>query len=456
MSFLVPAAAHAVCGDGVVDPGEQCDEPGAPNSCCTNACTFRPLGFVCRPSSGACDLAEACPGTSSDCGPDIGPRDTDADGVCDALDICPFLANPDQRDQQICIAQPLKKADAAARARFSAGALEFDKVRTVARGLGPVFNGADCSGCHSLPFNGGAGDRFVTRFGRYENGIFDPMTSAGGSLVQANGINTGPCAVSGEVVPPEATVSTRRITTPLFGAGLVQAIPDATILSHADAGDADGDGISGRPNVIGGGAIGRFGWKAQIATLHEFAGDALLNEMGVTSPEFPNESNPQGGAVVCDGVPDPEDDGSGVTALTDFMTMLAPLKPAKVGGSGRGKGLFRKIGCDGCHVMKMKTGDSLIKAFRKQPVPLFSDLLLHDMGSSLADGIEQGDATGSEFRTAPLWGVGRRHPYLHDGRATTLRDAVMAHGGEAQAIRDAFAALEAQDQAAIVLFLSSL
>jgi len=295
----------------------------------------------------------------------------------------------------------------------------------------------------------------VTRFGRYESGTFDPMGYAGGSLIQAQGIDDGTCSVLGELVPPEATVSTRRITTPLFGAGLVQTIPDATILALADEADADGDGISGRPNVIGG-AIGRFGWKAQIATLHEFSGDAYLNEMGITSPEFPNESSPQGGSVVCDSVPDPEDDGSNVDAFDDFMTMLAPLKPVRTPGSGHGRGLFRKIGCGGCHVSKLKTGDNAMRALHRQTARLFSDLLLHDMGPALADGIEQGEATGSEFRTAPLWGLGRRGPFLHDGRAATLLNAVMAHGGEAQAARDRFAALEAADQDAIILFLSSL
>ena len=138
------------------------------------------------------------------------------------------------------------------------------------------------------------------------------------------------------------------------------------------------------------------------------------------------------------------------------MTMLAPLKPLRVPGSGRGRGLFRRIGCNGCHVSAMKTGDSSVRALHRQKVRLFSDLLLHDMGPALSDGIEQGQATGSEFRTAPLWGAGRRHPFLHDGRAATLLDAVMTHGGEAQAVRDAFAALTAEDRASVLAFLSSL
>jgi CxxC motif-containing protein (DUF1111 family) len=236
----------------------------------------------------------------------------------------------------------------------------------------------------------------------------------------------------------------------------MQAIPDATLLALADPDDTDGNGISGRPNMVNG-AIGRFGWKAQVTTLREFAGLAYRDEMGITSPDFLTESNPQGGPVVCDTVADPEDPiGQGVDLFTDFMTMSAPVKPTKVKGSSRGRALFRKIGCDGCHVSELRTGDNAVRALDRQRVRLFSDLLLHDMGSALADGIEQAAASGSEFRTAPLWGVGKRNPYLHDGRAQTLLDAVLAHAGEAQAVRDAFAALDASDQTSIITFLSSL
>src|SRR5262249_22709618 len=150
--------------------------------------------------------------------------------------------------------------------------------------------------CHSHPTIGGSSTRFVTRFGRYGPAGFDPMTDHGGSLIQANGIVTDVCSVPAETVPPEATVTTRRDTPPLFGLGLIDAIPDSQILRWADPTDRNRDGISGRPNMVGG-RVGRFGWKAQVATLHDFSGDAYLNEMGITSPEFPNENAPQGGPV---------------------------------------------------------------------------------------------------------------------------------------------------------------
>jgi CxxC motif-containing protein (DUF1111 family) len=451
LSFSV--TAHAACGDGVIDAGEQCDDGITPSPCCTDTCRFA-QDFVCRSASGPCDLPEVCTGFSDECPADAGPTDEDGDGVCDALDTCPFVANPEQ-ENEACLPKPLKKLTNEEVARFDAGFAEFRDFKSIGDGLGPVFNGQACALCHDHPTSGGVSQRFVMRFGRYESGTFDPMTSAGGSLLQSKGIDDGMCAVEGEMVPAEATVSTRRITTPLFGGGLVEAIPDATILAYADPGDTDGDGISGRPNMSGG-AIGRFGWKAQVATVHEFSADALLGEIGITNPDFPNESNPQGGPVVCDDVPDPEADGTAVAALDDFMVMLAPLKPTRVKGAGAGRGLFRKIGCAACHVGKMKTGDNPVRALHRQSVRLFSDLLLHDMGPALADGIEQGEATASEFRTAPLWGVGRRSLLLHDGRAATLLDAVMAHGGEAQTARDAFMALDADDRASLIAFLSSL
>jgi hypothetical protein len=453
---VVPRVAGAGCGDGIVDVGEQCDRGATSNPCCTASCTFASELTLCRASAQPCDLPEACTGSSDQCPADVGARDLDGDGVCDAHDLCPFVPDPDQEDQSACTPQPLKKATAEERTRLEDGFGRFLHVATVAEGLGPVFNSASCAFCHDHPMPGGFSPRTVTRFGRYDGGAFDPMESEGGSLIQAMGITTPTCSVFGEAVPPGATVSTLRLSTPILGAGLVEAIPAATILARADASDANGDGISGRPNMIGA-EVGRFGWKAQIATVRAFASDAALNEMGITNPDFPTESAPQGGPVTCDAVPDPEDDGTGITELTNFMTLAAPLTPnKKVKGTGRGRGLFKKIGCIGCHVEKMKTGDSPSKAFRRQQVRLFSDLLLHDMGPALADGIEQGQATGNEFRTAPLWGVGRRGPFLHDGRAATLLDAVVAHGGEAQAVRDRFMALEAKDRDAIVLFLSSL
>jgi CxxC motif-containing protein (DUF1111 family) len=352
--------------------------------------------------------------------------------------------------------QPYAGLSDADEARFDEGLDEFAEIERPRTGLGPVFNGASCSECHNRPTIGGSSARFVIRFGRSGPGGFDPLAGRGGSLIQARGITTQTCSVPGEVVPPEANEVTRRNTPALFGLGLVDAIPDERIVRKADPDDRNGDGISGRANMVDG-RVGRFGWKAQVARLADFAAEAYLNEMGITSPAFPNEVNPQGGPVVCDGAPDPEDDGSDVIAFTDFMTLLAPLPTGRRASAAlAGRAVFRRIKCDACHVETLRSGGSSVKALRAKRAALYSDLLLHDMGPGLADGIEQGEATGSEFRTAPLWGVAYSYPYLHDGRTGSLSGAIAAHGGEATAVRDRFLALSETDRAALIEFLRSL
>jgi CxxC motif-containing protein (DUF1111 family) len=210
-----------------------------------------------------------------------------------------------------------------------------------------------------------------------------------------------------------------------------------------------------------GGRVGRFGRKAQIATLHEFAGDAYLTEMGITSPQFPTDLAPQGVAS-CDPTPDPEDDGTNVALFVDFLTVLAPTPAGQYPSSEvrrealTGRRLFKRLGCRSCHTDKLRGPKSIVAAHGLRKIVLFTDLLLHDLGPGLADGIEQGEASGSEFRTAPLAGVAFSAPYLHDGRAATLDDAIMAHGGEASRARDAFAALGPAERAQLRAFLNSL
>lgn len=382
--------------------------------------------------------------------------DTDGDGVPDTLDNCPIFPNPDQSHPEVCTPAPYDGLEAVDEDRFDEGLDEFADIEDAARGLGPVFNGESCAECHNHPTIGGSSDLFVTRFGRYTRAGFDPMVEFGGSLIQAKGISTPTCSVPGETVPGQATVSTRRDTPPLFGLGLLDTIPDDSILRLADPQDSNNDGISGRANVIGG-RVGRFGWKAQVVSLHDFSGDAYLNEMGITSPEFPTENLPQGGPPTCDTVADPEDDGSNVDAFNDFMTLLAPLPPAPSTSTTRhGRALFRAAKCQACHVDKLRSGPSPVRALNRRRIRAFSDLLLHYMGSQLADGIEQGDARGGEFRTAPLWGVGQSAPYLHDGRAATLGGAIAAHGGEASASRDRHLALSPADRTAVVEYLKAL
>jgi Tol biopolymer transport system component len=382
----------------------------------------------------------------------------DTNGFADAfVHDCP-LAIPGQTAG--CEPVPLGPLDVTSQGRFANGAHEFTVPETAASGLGPVFNDVSCSGCHNRPAIGGSSPRTVTRIGRQGPDGFDDLAAFGGPIIQEHGIGSvAGCFVAGEVVPPEATIVTHRDTPALFGLGLLDRIADSAILRYADPNDANHDGISGRANMING-RVGRFGRKAQIVTLGEFAADAYLNELGVTTAARPDEVRPQGQAPVCDIASEPEDAGADLAAFTDFLTFLAPLQPGyavrQVKRATRlGSRLFRTTGCQACHSAKFKVVTAAPGGPRVRVV-LWSDLLLHDMGPGLADGIVQGDATGSEFRTSPLWGVFWSAPYLHDGRAPTIEDAITLHGGEATKARDAFLALPPGLRAQIVAFVKSL
>jgi CxxC motif-containing protein (DUF1111 family) len=178
------------------------------------------------------------------------------------------------------------------RARFDAGERAFRRVETPASGLGPVFNAESCVACHGQPSAGGSSRTAVTRFARAD-GAFDPLPARGGPVLQKHGLCGDACVVPGEAVPAEATIVTLRDTQPLFGLGFLDAVPEAQIAARADPDDRDGDGISGRPQLIAG-RVGRFGWKAQVPTLEEFASLASLNEIGITSPALPAEVGPRG------------------------------------------------------------------------------------------------------------------------------------------------------------------
>jgi CxxC motif-containing protein (DUF1111 family) len=349
-------------------------------------------------------------------------------------------------------------------ADFTLGRTEFEAVETPDGGLGPIFNGPSCQGCHLQAGTGGAGTVIVTRFGQRTAAGFDPLASLGGSLLQDKAID--PAVL--EVVPPQANVSAKRVTTPLFGAGLIEAIPDATIIQAA--GISRPDGIRGRVAFItdvttGKTRVGRFGWKAQQATLLAFAADAYLNEMGITNRFFPTENAPNGNQALLarfDAVAEPEDvvdpatGKSDIDRATDFMRYLAPPPPGPSSASSlAGARVFESIGCSSCHTPTMFTGPSPVASIANKPVPLYSDLLLHDMGK-LGDGIAQAAAGPTEIRTAPLWGLRVRTRLLHDGRSATVSDAIGAHDGEALAAARRFAGLSKTDRQALLDFLGSI
>lgn len=349
-------------------------------------------------------------------------------------------------------------------AYFGAGMDEFENVETVAGGLGPVFNNVSCVACHNAGGTGGGSAILVTRFGQAANGVFDPLTALGGSLLQDNAIN----AAALETVPAQANVIAHRQSTPLFGAGLIEAIADADIQRNVLK--VPLDGIKGRAAMVtdvatGQQRVGRFGWKAQQATLLSFAGDAYLNEMGITSRLFPLENAPNGDAAklaAWDTVLDPEDEvdpatGRGdIDAAADFMRFLAPPPPLPLTASASaGKTIFQQINCAACHTPMMTTAPNSISALNRKPVALYSDLLLHDMGA-LGDGITQGPAGPTEMRTPPLWGLRASAPYLHDGRAPTIEAAIMAHDGEAKTSRDRYSRLSKTQRQQLLDFLKSI
>jgi CxxC motif-containing protein (DUF1111 family) len=381
-------------------------------------------------------------------------------------------------------------------------------------GLGPRFNLDSCSGCHAQPDVGGSSppvnpqiaaahranasnpedlSAFIKVDGPVREVRFktNPDGSPDGGVHDLFTITGRPDAVGCNVAQPDFKAALRannaifRIPTPTFGAGLIEAIPDQVIIDNknANSGAKSGVGISGRENREGNdGTITRFGWKAQNKSLQIFSGEAYNVEQGVTNQIFPDERE---GLQGCQFNATPEDhsgfalNGTTLTSTPDdtisfrlFMRLLAP--PARQQASGElaqriqnGQDKFSDVGCALCHTPQLKTGlassiDPNLKssdALSHQNANLYSDLLIHDMGTGLADGVSQGAANGQEFRSAPLWGVGQRIFFLHDGRTTDLLKAIQAHssrGSEANGVINNFNRLSDREQQSILVFLRSL
>jgi CxxC motif-containing protein (DUF1111 family) len=411
-------------------------------------------------------------------------------------------------DQEITAVagDPLPGTDTAG---FAAARTAFMTVEGLDDGLGPIFNEKACGNCHTQGGIGGAGVQIERRFGRFDNGIFNSLANKGGSLRQLftvgsfTGSNGQACSAPLEVEPSNATVhNVGRLTTPLFGAGLIDAIPDSVIAANASNQPSSIRGIVNRvkillPNVadtaqvINGTRVGRFGWKAGVATLTQFSADAYVNEMGITTQHcingqpvttFGTESKPNGIAqpAGCDdrgpggvGVPAGIDDGVGscagnlteiqddVAEFAEFMTFLAPAPRTAIDPNINLQGgtVFNRIGCAGCHLLKdyvtpAHPGNGVPGNFTFRPR---SDFLLHDMGS-LGDHIgNDGDsvATTRLMRTAPLWGLHHRTKLLHDGRASNITDAIHFHDGQAlQSVRN-FDALGTSDRNAMLTAMLS-
>ena len=372
-------------------------------------------------------------------------------------------------------------------------------------GLGPRFNLDSCGGCHAQPATGGTSPSVnpqvaVANLAGATNRI-PFFVKPNGPVREArfqfkpDGTRDGGVhnlfTISGRLDAPRCNISQPnfdlaaaqynlifRIPSPVFGAGLIEAIPDATIIENKNANYywKLALGISGRENRSGNdGTITRFGWKAQNKSLEIFAGEAYNVEQGVTNDLFPQERD-ETPSCRFNATPESRADLetgelSDVTLFAVFMRFLAPPTPAaptsaaEADSIARGRAKFESIGCALCHTPSLQTGKSASPALSGKDVNLFSDLLLHNMGPGLADDILQGNARGDEFRTAPLWGLGQRIFFLHDGRTTDLRQAIMAHkswgnfyfrSSEANVVIDRFDALGGADTQDIFNFLRSL
>lgn len=384
-----------------------------------------------------------------------------------ALAACDGLLTAPPEDSDVFDA-PLDGLSPEELAVFARGDAEFGRRFAVIDGLGPIFNDASCSGCHSGDGRGRP-ENILLRISR---GL-DPAIDVGGPQIQDRAIP----GVNAETLPADVDVSP-RLPPPVFGVGLIEAIPVSSILAHADPNDADGDGISGRPHFVvlppfvpatePGAAsqpvLGRFSRKAQVGSLLQQVVEAYHQDMGITSDFIPEENvNPlsPGVTLAGDRVTDPEVDASTVQAVLDYIRMLAPPAPApETPELIEGARLFEEIGCASCHVPSFVTGPHRISALSGRDVVLYSDLLLHDMGPELADNRPDNNASGREWRTTPLWGLRIAPDFLdgqlfllHDGRARTIREAVELHGGEADRSRDAFMDLSEDQQNTLLEFV---
>jgi len=409
---------------------------------------------------------------------------------------------------------------------FKDGQTDFGEAEGVGDGLGPRFNLDSCGGCHAAPAVGGSspavnpqvalatafGARntvpsFITRNGpvREVRFVKNPDGSPDGGVhalfvisgrVDTTG-NASGCNLRQEDFETQARNNNAifRIPTPTFGLGLIEAIPDSALVANVAApapqraqfgiggrfntrstssSSSTSSSVSGEMNRSGNdGTITRFGWKAQNKSLLVFSGEAYNVEMGITNDAFQNERDETASCQFATVPNDPQPDDGTIGAIEKFavfMRFLAAPTPStnSPGGStsiNNGKQVFSQVGCNLCHTPTLTTGNAYTPALANKSVNLFSDLMLHGMGPGLADGISQGAAAGDEFRTAPLWGLGQRIFFLHDGRTSDLVEAIQQHrsagnatysASEANGVINNYNGLRESDKQDLLNFLRSL
>jgi CxxC motif-containing protein (DUF1111 family) len=367
--------------------------------------------------------------------------------------------------------ETLNADNVVARRSFNDNRFIFEEFETIEDGLGPTYNAQSCRECHQNVVTGGASQVAELRSGRLENGQF--FESLGGTLIQSRA--THPDLV--ERVIPEDAIRTFRISTNTLGNGFVEAIANRTLLAIRDKQPAEMRGSAVIVPVLeanGTSRIGRFGWKSQHGSLESFSADAYLNEMGITSPLFPEENTSSdrfvGFGSGYDPVADPEDDGEDVVAFADFMrSTKAPPRGPISSDVLAGEALFNKIGCAVCHTPSITTAKPGAKingsaftvpaALGNKIIHPYSDFLLHDIKTG--DGIPvlplpEYSSTANQIRTAPLWALRTRNRLMHDGLSFTKQDAIQRHGGQAGDVTNNYNALSAAEKSQLLAFLDSL
>lgn len=384
---------------------------------------------------------------------------------------------PSQPEENQVLDSPLKNLSPSQNNRFSEGDEAFNEVFTPQTGLGPYYVSNSCGSCH-LGDCRGHPSNILTRFGKYQGGQFSPLRNLGGPQLQNRAIP----GFNPERLPEQATGITRFIAPPVTGLGYLAAIPDAAILKMTDPNDQDGDRISGKPNYIrppgyfkpkdhhipdsAGRYIGRFGRKAGAITLLHQSVNAYKEDIGITTifdPDDPVNYDVSGQNL--DKVPDPEVPASTVRNVVFYLRTLKSPIPRKQDDPAviAGKQIFMKTGCESCHKSTLKTGNTDLSVLSNKVIHPYTDLLLHDMGPALDDGYTEGTASTAEWRTPPLWGLGLAKDFqggeyylMHDGRARSIKEAIMLHGGEAAKSRDNFQQLNKNEQDQLIRFLESL
>ncbi|MFO0986697.1 MAG: di-heme oxidoredictase family protein [Alphaproteobacteria bacterium] len=373
-------------------------------------------------------------------------------------------------------------------------------------GLGPTFNRPSCGACHTKDGRGqppaGPGDalmQMVVRLGAADprRGVFGRPDPRYGLQLNDRAIEGVPAEGRAEIAWEEIagryadgdayrlrrprvairalafgplgreTAHSPRIAPQLVGMGLLEAVPAAEIIARAAANKAQGDGPRGMPRFVDGGMIGRFGWRAEQPGVRAQIAAALINDMGLTTSLHPAKNCPpaQAACRAADPGPRPNVPDEALDTMTFYVSTLAVPERRDVANPEvrRGEKAFAAIGCAACHRPATTTGPHpAIPFLSNQAIHPFTDLLLHDMGDGLADGLHEAGASGRLWRTAPLWGIGLvplvngHENYLHDGRARGLAEAILWHGGEAETAKDRFRALPKADRDALIAFLRSL